>query len=97
MAKITDVFQPGSWEYEQLRIAAEMLTQKSSNGYKYYLGNTYLDFGRGLTWTTILCDRGTGQDWDEYQAITPAQQEEIILSKDLDATTDSLIYWGIVR
>lgn len=95
MAKIIDTFKPGSFEHEQLRIAAEMLTEKSPNGYKYYVGETYFDLGQGWIWTTILCN--SGSPWGDYQAITPAQQEEIILSKDLDATTDSLIYWMNVK
>ena len=95
MAKIIDIFKPGSWEHEQLRIAAEMLTEKSPNGYKYYVGETYCDFGQGWIWTTILCK--SGSLWGDYQAITPDQQEEIILSKDLEATTDSLIYCGNVK
>ena len=95
MAKIIDTFKPGSFEHEQLRIAAEMLTEKSPNRYRYYVGDAYFDLGQGRIWTTILCDRGFC--WVDYQAITPAQQEEIILSKDLDATTDSLIYWMNVK
>ena len=91
VAKIIDTFKPGSWEHEQLRIAAEMLTEKSPKGYKYYVGETYFDLGQGRLWTTILRERG-GSYW-VFQAITPEQQEEIIFSKDLDATTDSLIYW----
>ena len=95
MAKIIDVFQPGSWEHEQLRIAAEMLTEKSPCGFRYYVADTYFDLGQDWMWTTILCH--SGSDWGDYQAISPSQQEEIILSTDLDATTDSLIYWGAVR
>lgn len=94
MAKIIDTFKPGSWEYEQLRIAAEMLTNKSPENNVYCVGNTYFDFGQNWMWTTILCADGSG--WGS-QAITPEQQEEIILSKDLDATTDSLIYWKNVK
>ena len=95
IADIISVFKPGSWEYEQLRIAAEMLTEKSPDGYRYYVGETYFDLGQGWVWTTILCD--SGSPWGDSQALTPAQQEEIILSKDLDATTDSLIYWKNVK
>ena len=100
MAKIIDTFKPGSWEHEQLRIAAEMLTEKSPNGYKYYVGETYFDLGQRRMWTTILCDSGSplgNLEPPPYQAITPEQQEEIIFSKDLDATTDSLIYWLNVK
>lgn len=89
MAKIIDTFKPGSWEHEQLRIAAEMLTEKSPNGYKYYVGDTYFDFGQDWMWTTILCN--SGSPWGDYQAITPAQQEIIIFSTDLDKTTDQIL------
>ena len=85
-----DTFKPGSFEHEQLRIAAEMLTNKSPGNNVYYVGDTYFDFGQNWKWTMIL--RADGSGWG-YQAITPEQQEEIILSKDLDATTDGLIYW----
>lgn len=91
MAKMIDTFKPGSFEHEQLRIAAEMLTEKSPKGYRYYVDDTYFDLGQGWKWTTILCD--SGSPWGDYQALTPAQQEEIILSNDLDTTTDGLIYW----
>ena len=89
MAKIIDVFQSGSFEYEQLRIAAEMLTNKSPRNHVYYVGDTYFDFGQDWKWTTILCASNGG--WGDYQAITPAQQELIILSNDLDKTTDEIL------
>lgn len=89
MAKIIDTFKPGTWEYEQLRIAAEMLTKKSPNKFRYYVGSAFFDFGHGIGWTTILCDSGSA--WGDFQAITPAQQEIIILSTDLEKTTDQIL------
>ena len=89
MPKIIDSFKPGSWEHEQLRIAAEMLTKKSPNKFRYYVGNAFFDLGHGIGWTTILCD--SGSIYGVYQAITPAQQEIIILSTDLDKTTDQIL------
>ena len=85
MVKIIDVFQPGTWEHEQLRIAAEMFTRKSRNGTKYYVGETYFDLGQDWMWTTVLAYH---DDYGTYQALSPRQQEEIILRTDLDAVTD---------
>lgn len=95
MSAFIKTFKEGSYEHEQLRIAAEMLTNKSPENHVYYVGDTYFDFGQGWVWTTILCASDGG--FGDYQAITPAQQEEIILSHDLDKTTDSLIYWKNVK
>ena len=64
-------------EYDKLRRAAHILTGLSPNGYKYTVGETYFDFGQDWKWTTILCDGGS---FGGYQALSPANQEEIILA-----------------
>ena len=68
--------------YDLLRRAAAMLTAKSPNGYTYYVGDTYEDYGANMRWTTILCDDG---EWGGFQALNPREWEEIVLfGKDLD-------------
>lgn len=80
-------YEPNSYEFEQLRIAAEHMTEKSPRKFRYYVGDTYFDFKRGWMWTTILCVSNP-QTVTTYQALTPKQQEEIILSTDLKRATD---------
>lgn len=95
MFKLISTYKENTFEYEQLRIAAEMFTKKSKRGLRYYVADTYFDYGRGLMWTTILCVDDSAL-MQTSQAIDPAQQEKIIFSQDLDATTDEIMkdkYW----
>ena len=90
------VYKPDSYEYEQLRIAAEMMTAKSATGVEYRVEETYFDFGQGWRWTTIIAHR-CGDSW---QAITPREQEAIIWANDLDKETDRWFAndeWGLDR
>lgn len=65
-------------EYDALRRASHILTGLSPNGWEYYVGETYFDYGQNWKWTTILC-HCTGNGFaDTYQALSPAAQEEII-------------------
>lgn len=67
-------------EYDKLRRAAHILTGLSPNGWEYYVGETFFDYGQDWKWTTILC-HCTGRGFtDTYQALSPANQEEIILA-----------------
>ncbi len=78
------IFNKGSMEHKALEKAAEMLTDRSPNGWKYYVGETYFDYGQDWKWTTILCRGGiTGC----YQAISPLEQL-MILQGDLDEAID---------
>lgn len=68
--------------YDILRRAAALLTAKSPKGYTYYVGETYMDYGAGISWTTILCNGG---EWGGFQALNPREWEELIFfGKDLD-------------
>ena len=90
MFKLISTYKENTYEYEQLRIAAEMLTAKSEHGYRYYVADTYFDYGQDWMWTTILRvdDSALIQT---SQALTPEQQEKIIFSRDLQATTDEIV------
>ena len=69
-------------EYDILRRAAAVLTAKSPNGYTYYVGETYEDYGADMRWTTILCNGG---NWGGFQALDPREWDELVLfEKDLD-------------
>ena len=70
------VFKKGSREYELLDKLAMELTRKSPNHYKYYVDETYFDYGQGWMWTTVLCKSGKYS----YQALNPREQEEVLLS-----------------
>lgn len=70
-------FEPGSDEQKMLAVAAAVLTAKSPNGYRYYVGTTYFDYGQDWKWTTVLCE---GDKWGGYQALNPREQEDILLA-----------------
>ena len=78
MANYIKVYKDGSDEYKKLQRAATRLTELSPNKFKYYVGETYFDYGNGFKWTTVLCDNG-GQ-WGRYQALSPVDQKAIILA-----------------
>ena len=65
-------------EYKRLQRAATMLTKASPTHRMYYVGNTYFDLRQSWSWTTILAENG----WGGYQALSPANQEEILTAKN---------------
>lgn len=81
MSKFITEFKYGTEEYEKLQIMALMLMNRSPNGYRYYVGSTYFDFGQDWKWTTVLCG---GDRYGSYQALNPREQEEIILATTYD-------------
>ena len=80
MDKVIRIFQKDSAEYRLLEKAAEMMTEKSGKGYRYYVGETYFDFGQGWKWTTVICDDAK---WGAFQALYPSEQE-MVLDGDVD-------------
>lgn len=84
-------FPKGSDEYKRLEAAAAMLNVKSPTKSRYYVGETYFDFGQDWMWTTVLCNNG--DKWGGYQALNPAEQEEILLCgmEELDRITDDVL------
>lgn len=90
MTDAIKVFKKGSEEYSKLEAAARLLEQKSPNGYRYAVNETWFDYGQNWKWTTILGNvslAGTGG----YQALNPKEQEDILKSDDLDITTDEIL------
>lgn len=77
MSAYIKIFEHGSEAREKLNRAAHILTGLSPKGYRYYVGETYFDFGQDWKWTTILCKGG---EFGDYQALSPAEQERIILA-----------------
>lgn len=75
------VFDNGTEERDKLERIAHILTGLSPRGYHYRVGETYFDYGQDWVWTTVLCDGG---NYGGYQALSPAAQEEVILSDIVD-------------
>lgn len=61
--------------YERLEAVANILTAYSKKGIRYWVDDTYFDYGQGWKWTTILAKDGEGWKW---QAICPRDWELII-------------------
>ncbi len=85
MSKYIKIFAPDTAEYARLTEAAKRMTERSPLGYRYYVSDTYFDFGQNWLWTTIICDNHG--DFGGYQALYPRQHEEI-LTGDLDTAID---------
>ena len=71
-------YEKGTQEYNYLNMMADILTEKSPNGYKYHVGDCYFDMGQDWMWTTIIVDKRNG---DSYQALSPVEHERIIFSR----------------
>lgn len=84
MTECIDIFPVASEEYKRLEEVAQALTRKSPRGYRYYVGETYFDYGQDWSWTTILCEGGM---FGIYQALNPREQEAVIMG---DYTPDEL-------
>lgn len=81
MSAFISTFEKGSMEYDKLRIASVMLTDRSPNNNTYLVNDTYFDFGQDWMWTTIIC---YNHRTSSYQALTPREQEEIIMADTYD-------------
>ena len=68
-------YEKGTREYKALEAAAALAELKSPNGYKYFVMNTYFDFGQDWLWTTIVAEKPNG---DSYQALDPREHAAII-------------------
>ena len=90
MSWVIKVFGKDSEEYKALNVAAAVLTAKSPNGYRYYVGETYFDYGQDWKWTTVLCE---GDSWGGYQALNPREQEDILLGdvNDIPKVCDEVL------
>ena len=67
------VIKKGTDDCKKLELLAAILNYRSPNGYKYYVGQTYFDFGQNWMWTTVIC-LGNGE-FGGYQALSPRDQE----------------------
>ena len=52
---IIGIHRKGSSGYHNLEILAKELTRCSGRGFRYYVGNGYLDINRGIVYTTVMC------------------------------------------
>ena len=92
--KTIKIFNPGSIEYSKLEAAANLLSLFT--GKKYYVDETYFDFGQDWKWTTIL---KADSSFGAVQALTPKDQENILtadsateLGKAVDAVINKKPY-----
>ena len=49
------VYQKNTKGYRNLEALANELTHLSGRGYRYFVGNGYLDINTGRTYTTVMC------------------------------------------
>lgn len=73
-------FAPDSPEYRKLSRAATILTA-CTEGRRYYVGETYFDYGQDWKWTTIICEK-EGSTFGGFQALYPVDQERIVNAKN---------------
>ena len=78
------IFAPGSAEHLALTRAAALMTGLSPNGWRYFVGDTYFDFGQGWLWTTILCEHSSDAVLGCFQAINPAIQKSILQAESAE-------------
>ena len=86
MSNTIKIFPRDSKEHKLLELAAALLTVKSPNQYRYYVGETYFDYGQDWKWTTILCEDGS----HGYQALSPKAQE-LILNEQIEEAVDKWV------
>lgn len=78
-------YAPNSDEVVRLTVASEELTRQSRKCIKYYVGDTWFDFGQRWMWTTILA-HDPDSNLGDYQALCPRDYEKILYSLDIPAT-----------
>lgn len=64
--------------FKNLSAVASVLTAVSKNGFSYRVRDTYLDYGQGWMWTTIIDSRDvqilSPRDWKEIVQATTADE-----------------------
>lgn len=73
MDGVIRTFEPGSYEYRRLQLAADVLSMFT--GLEVRVGETYYDYGQRWKWTTLLVKRPGGS---EVQAFSPREQEKAL-------------------
>jgi len=86
MSNTIKIFPRDSKEHKLLELAAALLTVKSPTQCRYYVGETYFDYGQDWMWTTILCNASDGS----YQALSPKAQE-LILNEQIEEAVDKWV------
>ena len=70
---------------EAFEKAVDILS-KAHPGHKFRIGWTWLDYGAGMEWETILCEKPNSA-WGEYQLLNPREWDELLLEFDDDEAT----------
>lgn len=52
---IIGIHRKGTIGYRNLELLARELTRCSGKGYRYFVGDGYLDINSGKTYTTVMC------------------------------------------
>lgn len=77
-------FQPNQEEYKLLEELADTLMELSPNGFKYWVADTYLDYGSKWMWTTVLAEDTISPYFPgTYQAISPAEWLALMNGEDI--------------
>lgn len=85
-------FKPNQEEYRLLEELADKLTELSPNGFKYWVGDTYLDYGSGWKWTTVLAeDTKSPYFQSTYQAISPAEWLALMNGEDVTYIAENVL------
>ena len=84
------VLSRDSDEYKKLEYVADRLQRTSANDWTYYPADTYLDFGQGWQWTTILCKDNKQH---QHQVLDSSEWFDIMNAKtnaELDAVVRTI-------
>lgn len=71
-------------QYMNFQIVAQMLERNAfekGTGTRFYVGETYLDFGQDWKWTTILAHNEAKHS--EWQALSPRDWKNIYFASDV--------------
>ena len=52
---VIGIYQKNTKGYRNLEALAKELTHLSGRGFRYFVGNGYLDINTGRTYTTVMC------------------------------------------
>ena len=90
-------FSADTEEHKNLEQLAAALSEKSPNGWKYRVEDTYFDYGQDWWWTTVICHKSDkGGTLDAYQALWPAEQEKLLLcdgsAESIDKIADEVLH-----
>lgn len=73
------VIKQNEKEYGKLQIVAKALELASPNNERYWVEDTYLDFGQDWMWTTICGE----SKWGGHQVLNPREWNEIMMAESL--------------